>query len=146
MSSHKYNKPLNLNLEPSKYLFSFIVVIHLLAYSVLLLNLDIYVIFKLIIFVLISISLYRSLIKSSSTVFGLHLRSIELKKEMEWLLINSDKQSVTAMLQKNWFILSGLVILYFKDDAHKNITTVILPDMIKKNDLRKLKLYLSQVK
>jgi hypothetical protein len=146
MSLRKYNKPLNLNLKPSKSLLYFIFFIHLLALSVLFLNLKIYLIFKIIIFAMILVSLYLSLKKCNSVAFGFYFNNLKYKKEMEWLLEYSDKRTVKALLQKNWIVFSGLVILYFKDDSNKNITTIILSDMVRKNDLRILKLHLSQIK
>jgi len=145
MSLHKYNKQLNLDLKPSKFLFYFIVFIHLLALSVLLLGVNIHFGILMIISIFIFISMYFSLVQNSSIKFKIYIKNIQSLKDMEWRLENSDMQSDIAELQKNWFILSGLLILYFKIDNAKNKTIIILPDMINKNDLRQLKLYLNQI-
>jgi len=146
MLSQKYKKPLNLSLKPSKYLLYFIVLIHLLAISVLFLNLDIHLILKIILFVLVIISLYLNLKKSNSIAFQNYIKNIEYQKDMQWMLVSSNQKLITANLQQNWFVLSWLVILYFKIDSNKNIITIILPDMIEKNDFRLLKLHLRQIR
>lgn len=145
MSLHKYNKQLNLDLKPSNFLFYFIVFIHLLAVSVLLLGVNIHSGILMIIFFFIVISMYFSLVQNSSVKFKIYIKNIQSLKDMEWRLENSDMQSSIAELQKNWFILPWLLILYFKTNNDKNKVIIILPDMINKNELRQLKLYLNQI-
>jgi len=144
MSSRKYKKPFNIDLKPSKFLFYFIVIIHLLALSVLTLNLNIHASILSVLFILICVSLYVSLKHNNSINFKIHIKQIQFIKEMEWHLIDSDKKIVAVELQENWFILPQLLILYFKTNINvaKHKTIIILPDMLNQNELRQLKLHL----
>ena len=92
--------------------------------------------------------MYLNLKQNNSIEFNVFIEKIEYLKNMEWRLRSSDKKSSVAILQNNWFVLPWLLILYFKSDKIKdmNVAVIILPDMIKKNDMRQLKLYLSQIK
>ncbi len=146
MSLSKYKKPLNLELKPSKFLYYFILLIHILALSVLMAGLNIHTGILLILGLLIIISMYISLKQNSSVEFKLFIEKIQYLKDMEWCLVSSDKQSTVGVLQENWFVLPWMLILYFKIDKDKNQVIIILPDMITKSDLRLLKLHLSLIK
>ncbi len=149
MSSNKYKKPLtldSLDLKPSKILFAFVILIHLLALSVLSMNLEFHFVLVLFLIILIGVSLYFSLEQTSSIGFKRYISNIQFLKNMQYSLFCSDKQTYKAELKQNWFELPYLVILYFKIDGAKNKSIIILPDMLNKNALRQLKLHLRSLK
>lgn len=146
MSSRKYKKPLNLNLRPSKILFMFIVLIHLLALSMLSLNLSFHFVSNLLIIILIGVSAYYSLEQACSIRFKRYIVNIKFLKDMQYSLSCSDQQSYIAELKLNWFELPYVVILYFKTDFEQNKSIIILPDMLDKSELRQLKLHLRLLK
>ncbi len=147
MLSHKYKMPLKLDLTPSIFLLYFIVVIHLLALSVLTLKLNIHSGLLFLIAIVIFISLYRSLKQCRSVKFNQYIKNVEFNDALQCNLIHSNNHLSVVELQKNWYKLSWLLILYFKlnDRDEKNITLIILPDMLQIEQSRQLKLYLIQV-
>jgi len=146
MLLQKYNKRLSLDLQPSYYLFLFIVLIHVLALSVLSSGLNIYIGALLVIALLVIISLYRSLIECNSVRFKHHIINIESSANLSWHIHDSNDKLTVAVLQNNWYILPYLIILNFKQDNNQIITLIIVPDMISNAGLRELKLHLLQIK
>jgi hypothetical protein len=132
---------LSLDLTPSIYLQYFIFTIHLLALGVLTLDLDIHVGILFVLGVIVLISLYRSLENNNSIRFKRYIIKIHFLKDKQWKLTYSDQESSVAELQDNYLLLPYLQILYFKQKRKDNVI-ILLPDMINKDEIRRLKLHL----
>ena len=146
MLSNKYKRPLSLKLKPSKILFYFIIVIHVIAAYILTLSLDIHFMFLITVFIFICISLVINLNQNGFVRSEYWIDQIQFMNEVELILHRNDKHSFNAVLQHGWFSLPLMLVLYFKVASGRTKAIIILPDMLDKKALRQLKLHLNKLK
>ena len=64
------------------------------------------------------------------------------QSELDWVLEDQQGNRMAAMLNEYAYVSRWLIILHFKLEDNKNISVVILPFMLDRNNFRQLNVYL----
>ena len=139
MSLRQSATPLQLKLQPSRLLTTFIISTHVLTFSVLWL-LPVHALFILLFLPLLIASIYRSLKKH---VFERHrIHEVICDSDSDWKLFIGGSREVYADLQANSYRHPFISILNFKTEDRKKYSVILLPDSVDKESFRKLRVLL----
>ncbi len=141
MLPNRSDKPLALEPVPSRYLFCFGLILHLLALVALLLPMELPVVMRLAMFAGLLFSLYR---------FWQHrqgpagIEKIILTADGVWKLAGQKGLDV-AELREDSYCSRWLVILRFRTRLGRSRQQLLLPDSLPADDFRRLRVRLMQV-
>ena len=138
MSQIKFDKPLQINLNPSLYYGLYIKVVHGLALAVLLLPFDISYLVRILLAIFIILSFFRTRKKLEQDYVG-KLQLIDGSRWL-WLVDKTNKQQL--MFDSGAIITTKLVVLNFMTRAGKKVSWCFYPDSGDDELFRQLRIYL----
>lgn len=139
MSYNKFATLPALTLKPSKYLKAYLPGIHLLPLVLLLQPVALGLMLRVIMLALLIVSFYYYWFNYLPGHNA--LKTLRLRSDGIWVL-EYEKYSKLASLKTNSFISGWLLILRFKTGNRKVLHQLILPDMLDRNNYRRLRLVL----
>ena len=136
MSLNKFETPLDLRFKISRYLFSFLLIIHVLAALGLVLPLSLPWWLRAVMLAMVMASMlfyYRHWIKHPA-VTGLHWQ-----QGNQWQLCNAQGQWLDASQRGEIIVLSWLVWMQLYDKQQRRYPLLVLPDMLNSDLFRQLR-------
>ena len=140
LSSKSVTAPV-LNLRPSRRLAAYTLLGHMLAISVLFYPMSIPLLSRL----MIALAVVVSFIYHWRTREQVRALRAPIKDDLWWLQLQ-DGSEVAARLSGEYAVVFWIIVLRFKTMDKRKLTVVILGDSGDNEEIRRLRVYLSQLK
>lgn len=145
MSHSKYEKPLVLDLTPSKTLVRLLIAVHTLTLLALLAPMTLPWFLRGLLAIGVVISLWHYLRLTALQSHPQSIKRLNWQDDTQWVLTLVAGQDVDATLCAECFVTVWLIVLRFDCDDGQRRSVMLVPDRADGDDLRRLRVRLRQM-